>query len=226
MDLQKGTMDNQNMKRDFVISSLMQSIQNGEYQRGEALTERALAEKLNVSRTPVREAFRCLEELGVLVSEPHKGVRISTYSEKKISNLYAVRELLEGLATREATENATPEGLEKLASILEEAREKIKVNDIEALACINQRFHSQIATMSGNDYLINSLRQVRENIGLLFSKSLHHEGRPERSIEEHIVIYKAMSLGYQTLAEDAARHHIKSVHDNIIMRLNNQILDK
>lgn len=216
--------NNVDIKRNYVISSIIKSIQNGEYKNGQGLTERALAESLNVSRTPVREAFRCLEEIGLVVSEPHKGVRISTFSHKKISNLYDVREMLEGLAAKSAVRFATPNEIFKLKTIIGGSEDFIKNNDIENLANVNIDFHQHLASMSHNEYLIKSLQQIRENISLLFSESLRQQGRPKNTIEEHWMIFKAIDMGYEDLAETTARLHIRNAYNNVIVKLADKML--
>lgn len=214
------------VKRNYVISSIIQSIRNGEYAKGEALTERALADKLKVSRTPVREAFRCLEEIGLVKSEPHKGVRIASYSHKKIADLYDVRENLEGLAARLSANKKRPEELAALRAVLELADRYAESNDIETLAQTNLDFHQQLAVMSHNEYLINLLSQVRENISLLFSESLRQKGRPKRTLDEHWLIYQAIDMGYEDLAENAARLHIRNAYNNVIVKLANDLLNE
>ena len=216
--------DCRDVKRNYVVNCIIESIRNGEYAKGEALTERALAEKLNVSRTPIREAFRCLEEIGLVKSEPHKGVRIASYSHRKIADLYDVRENLEGLAARSAASKRRPEELAAMRAVLELADRYAEVNDIETLAQTNLDFHQQLAEMSHNDYLINLLSQVRENISLLFSESLRQKGRPKRTMDEHWLVYQAIDMGYEDLAESAARLHIRNVYNNVIGKLAKDML--
>lgn len=216
--------DCRDVKRNYVVNCIIESIRNGEYAKGEALTERALAEKLNVSRTPIREAFRCLEEIGLVKSEPHKGVRIASYSHRKIADLYDVRENLEGLAARSAASKRRPEELAAMRAVLELADRYAEVNDIETLAQTNLDFHQQLAEMSHNDYLINLLSQVRENISLLFSESLRQKGRPKRTMDEHWLVYQAIDMGYEDLAESAARLHIRNAYNNVIVKLAKDML--
>ena len=216
--------DCRDVKRNYVVNCIIESIRNGEYAKGEVLIERALAEKLNVSRTPIREAFRCLEEIGLVKSEPHKGVRIASYSRRKIADLYDVRENLEGLAARSAASKRSPEDLAAMRAVLELADRFTEANDVETLAQTNNDFHQQLAEMSHNDYLINLLSQMRENISLLFSESLRQKGRTKRRTNEHWLIYQAIDMGYEDLAESAARLHIRNAYNNVIVKLAKDML--
>ena len=216
--------DCRDVKRNYVVNCIIESIRNGEYAKGEVLIERALAEKLNVSRTPIREAFRCLEEIGLVKSEPHKGVRIASYSRRKIADLYDVRENLEGLAARSAASKRSPEDLAAMRAVLELADRFTEANDVETLAQTNNDFHQQLAEMSHNDYLINLLSQMRENISLLFSESPRQKGRTKRTTNEHWLIYQAIDMGYEDLAESAARLHIRNAYNNVIVKLAKDML--
>ena len=216
--------DCRDVKRNYVVNCIIESIRNGKYAKGEVLIERALAEKLNVSRTPIREAFRCLEEIGLVKSEPHKGVRIASYSRRKIADLYDVRENLEGLAARSAASKRSPEDLAAMRAVLELADRFTEANDVETLAQTNNDFHQQLAEMSHNDYLINLLSQMRENISLLFSESLRQKGRTKRTTNEHWLIYQAIDMGYEDLAESAARLHIRHAYSNVIVKLAKEML--
>ncbi len=216
--------DCRDVKRNYVVNCIIESIRNGKYAKGEVLIERALAEKLNVSRTPIREAFRCLEEIGLVKSEPHKGVRIASYSRRKIADLYDVRENLEGLAARSAASKRSPEDLAAMRAVLELADRFTEANDVETLAQTNNDFHQQLAEMSHNDYLINLLSQMRENISLLFSESLRQKGRTKRTTNEHWLIYQAIDMGYEDLAESAARLHIRNAYNNVIVKLAKDML--
>jgi DNA-binding GntR family transcriptional regulator len=221
-------MKKSDIKRYDVITKIIESIRSGEFQRGDALTERALALKYNVSRTPVREAFRCLEEIGLVKSEPHKCVRIASYSKTKISNHYDVRELLEGLSAYSAAKKRTPEQLNQLHALLQKAEHYAAsgVNDADTLAAINIEFHGLIAQMSQNDYLIKMLQQVFDNIGLLLAESLRQEGRAKHTLEEHWLIYQAIRMGYADLAESAARTHIRNAYQNVISKLSPEFYDE
>ncbi len=207
------------VKRNYVVDYIVSAIRSGELTKGESLTERALAAKLNVSRTPVREAFRCMEELGLLQTAPHRGTHVAAYSSEKISHLYDVREMLEGLAARSAALFHTAEEADEMKHLLEQSDHFYQNGQIDELAAINIRFHSLLAQMSHNDYLILQLQQLRDNISLLFAESLRMKERPQRTLAEHRMILESILSHSSELAENTARLHIRNAFENIQAKL-------
>ncbi|WP_233786191.1 GntR family transcriptional regulator [Planococcus halotolerans] len=186
---------------------------------GQTLTERGLAEKLGVSRTPIREAIRRLEEQGLVTYVPHKGVKVITLSVAKVAQLYEVRELLEGLAVRNLSQLHTPEIIEELNDFIVKAEKEALENNVKELSLINSEFHLTLARLSQNVYLEIIMNMLQTQIGLMMSTSLSHSGRPLKNIEEHKMILEAIKSGDGDFAESIAKHHVRNARDNALKKI-------
>lgn len=207
------------VKKNSVYDYLFNAIRTGDIKPGQTLTERGLAEKIGVSRTPVREAIRKLEEQGIVTHEPHKGVKVITLSEEKVAQLYDVRELLEGLAVRRLAERQTPEMIEELRGFIERAEEEAVQNNIRELAEINSEFHLALARLSGNVYLETIMNMLQTQISLMMSASLSTSGRPLQNIEEHKGLIDAIRSGDGEFAESIAKHHVRKAREHAMKKL-------
>lgn len=207
------------VKKNSVYDYLFNAIRTGDIKPGQTLTERGLAEKIGVSRTPVREAIRKLEEQGIVTHEPHKGVKVITLSEEKVTQLYDVRELLEGLAARQLAEHPAPQKIEELRGFIERAEIEAVANNIKELAGINSEFHLALARLSGNVYLEAIMKMLQTQISLLMSASLSASGRPLQNIEEHKMLIDAIRSGDGEFAESIAKHHVRKAREHAMKKL-------
>jgi DNA-binding GntR family transcriptional regulator len=207
------------VKKNSVYEYLFNAIRTGDIKPGQTLTERGLAEKIGVSRTPVREAIRKLEEQGIVTHEPHKGVKVITLSEEKVTQLYDVRELLEGLAARRLAEHPAPGKIEELRNFIERAEIEAVANNIKELAGINSEFHLALARLSGNVYLEAIMKMLQTQISLLMSASLSASGRPLQNIEEHKMLIDAIRSGDGEFAESIAKHHVRKAREHAMKKL-------
>ena len=137
--------------RDVVFNTLRQAILRGELKPGERLMEIQLANKLGVSRTPIREAIRKLELEGLVLVIPRKGAEVADIKEKSLRDVLEVRKALEELSVQLACEKITKEEIEEL-------------KDITQIAEADVHFHDIINTASGNQKLIQLLNNLREQM--------------------------------------------------------------
>lgn len=207
------------VKKNTVYDYLYNAIRLGEIKAGDTLTERGLSEKLGVSRTPIREAIRKLEEQGVVLHEPHKGVKVITLSVEKASELYEVRELLEGLAARKLAQVHTTEMMGELAGYIEQAEKRALAGDIVKLSDINSAFHLALARLSGNVYLEVIMNMLQTQISLLMTTSLSYSGRPLENIEEHKRILEAIKSGDGDFAESTAQYHVRQAKNHAMKKI-------
>jgi DNA-binding GntR family transcriptional regulator len=207
------------VKGNSVYDYLLNSIRTGVITSGQTLTERGLAEKLGVSRTPIREAFRKLAELGLVKYEPHKGVKVITLSLDRVGHLYDVRELLEGLAVRTLTKLNDSEALAELKGFIDQAEKEVAVNNINELSVINAEFHKALARYSKNTYLEDIMNILQTHISLMMSTSLSNTGRPLENIEEHKMIIHAIKSGDADFAENIAKYHVRQARAHAIKML-------
>ena len=185
---------------------LLEAIDRREYRPGDRLVESELAERLGVSRTPVREALQRLETHGVLARDGRSLV-VASLDHDQLGELYVVRAELEGLAARLAAQHAATEEIHLLAGMVE--TDRALVARPEALARANKRFHHQIHLASHNRYLIQQLEMVHRSMALMATTSLAADGRGRESIDEHAAIVQAIESRDGAAAEAAIRAHIR-----------------
>ena len=150
--------------RDVVFNTLRQAILRGELKPGERLMEIQLANKLGVSRTPIREAIRKLELEGLVLMIPRKGAEVAEITEKNMRDVLEVRKALEELAVQLACEKITAEEIEEMKKAAEEFRMILKNKDITEIAEADVRFHDIIYMATDNQKLILLLNNLREQM--------------------------------------------------------------
>lgn len=150
--------------RDVVFHTLREAILKGELTPGERLMELQLASKLGVSRTPIREAIRMLEQEGLAVTIPRKGAEVAKMTEKDMEDVLQIREALDELAVSIACEQMTTEQLEELRHTMHEFAEYTKSGDVKKIAEADVKFHDIIYQSTGNPKLVNMLNNLREQM--------------------------------------------------------------
>ena len=163
--------------RKQVYNVLREAIVNGEFMPDEKITEMEIAEHLNVSRTPVREAFRMLELEELITIIPQQGVFVSGIkSRKEIDDIFRVRMVLEGLAAYLAALNINEEQRKKLKKYADQIEQCILDNDLKGCVKIDIAFHSIIKEASGNKWLERFLDSLFVQSTRFRMKSLSQEG--------------------------------------------------
>lgn len=150
--------------RDVVFNTLRQAILKGELKPGERLMEIQLAQRLGVSRTPIREAIRKLELEGLVLMIPRKGAEVAKITEKSMQDVLEVRRALEGLAIQLACGRITKEEIAVLESNGKKFAETTKSGDWVAMAEADEAFHAVIYNATKNDRLIYILNNLREQM--------------------------------------------------------------
>lgn len=184
---------------------ILEAIDSHIYKPGDRLVESELAERLGVSRTPVREALQRLETQSLLTRDG-RSLIVASLDHSQLSELYVVRGELEGLAARLAARHATPEEVRVLRAMLE--ADHALINDPVALSRANRRFHKQIHLASHNRFLVQQLDLVHRSMALLATTSISAEGRGADTLKEHAQIVKAIEAGNGDAAHKALRDHI------------------
>ena len=150
--------------RDVVFNTLRRAILKGDLKPGERLMEIALAEKLGVSRTPIREAIRKLELEGLVVMAPRKGAKVASITERDLNDVLEVRKGMEELAIRLACERITPEELEELDKVEQRFLSLTENGDLTELAEMDVAFHDIIYKATNNKRLVQLLSNLREQM--------------------------------------------------------------
>ena len=171
--------------RDVVFNTLRQAILRGELKPGERLMEIQLANKLGVSRTPIREAIRKLELEGLVLMIPRKGAEVAEITEKNMRDVLEVRKALEELAVQLACEKITDEEIEEMKKAAEEFKMILKSKDITEIAEADVRFHDIIYMATDNQKLIHLLNKLREQMYRYRVEYLKNPDVHEQLIQEH-----------------------------------------
>jgi DNA-binding GntR family transcriptional regulator len=204
-------------RSEYVLERIRESIQNGDYKPGERLTELELAERLGVSRTPVREALRRLESDGLLVFEPWRGVVVAELDHQQVGELYTMREVLEGTAARLAAKHISEAEMGVLETLL--AKEAKQLKKPHELANTNRHFHHAIHASAHNRYLMQTLGTLRDSLALLHGTTFSVAGRARVAHGEHKDIVAAIVQRDGSAAEEAARAHIRGAERTRIKML-------
>ncbi|MFQ5896095.1 MAG: GntR family transcriptional regulator, partial [Nitrospinota bacterium] len=182
-----------------VSESIKDAILRGAFKPGDKLVESALTASLNVSRTPLREAFRELAAEGYLTLVPHRGAYVSRLTADEVRDIYTITSALEGLAVRLATPRMDEAALRQLKALHGELRRAHRARDIDLYYAANRTYHRFISQQSGNGRLVNMIEGLRRQILKTRVLSLSVQGRLDASMREHEEILDAV------LARDARR---------------------
>ena len=191
---------------DAAYQALRQGILQGDLAPGERLRSDALANDLRVSRTPVREALRKLEAEG-LVERAGSGLIVREFSEKDLTELFYVREALEGMAARLAAENATPGEIDEIREMLDDMEAVRQRGDVAALRPLTGEFHQLICRAAHNERLLQSLKSLLEHVRQMRTSTLYVAGRPVEALKEHRDLLAAIVARDPGRAEELARAH-------------------
>lgn len=187
---------------------LRRMILSGRLRPGMSITEQQLATELQVSRTPVREALRRLEQDGLILSIARSRVTVRQLTQRDVAEIYQVRSPLECLAARHAAEHAPPDALRSLRETLERCEALHRTGDIEGLLAANAEFHDGLVLCSENRWLLDTLRRVRSPLLLERAGVLGETSRPV--IDDHWRIYEAVAGRDPDAADAAMREHMRS----------------
>ena len=181
--------------RDVVFNTLRKAILRGELKPGERLMEIQLANKLGVSRTPIREAIRKLELEGLVLMIPRKGAEVAQITEKNMQDVLEVRKALEELSVQLACERITPEQVEEMKMAAEDFRKVLKSGDVTKIAEADVKFHDIIFAATNNQRLITLLNNLREQMYLFRVEYLKQKECYPQLLEEHDKLIALISGG-------------------------------
>lgn len=181
--------------RDVVFNTLRKAILRGELKPGERLMEIQLANKLGVSRTPIREAIRKLELEGLVLMIPRKGAEVAQITEKNMQDVLEVRKALEELSVQLACERITSEQVEEMKMAAEDFRKVLKSGDVTKIAEADVKFHDIIFAATNNQRLITLLNNLREQMYRFRVEYLKQKECYPQLLEEHDKLIALISGG-------------------------------
>ena len=198
------------MQKD-AYSLILEAIEAGQFKPGDRLVESELADRFGVSRTPVREALQRLETQSMLTRDG-RSLIVASLDHNQLSELYAVRGELEGLAARLAARHATEEEMHVLRSMVRDDRALVG-GDPRALSRANKRFHRLIHLASHNRFLVQQLDLVHRSMALMANTSFAAEGRDVAGLAEHAAIVRAIEARDGAAAHAALCTHISRAYE-------------
>ncbi|MBQ7582865.1 MAG: GntR family transcriptional regulator [Lachnospiraceae bacterium] len=208
--------------RDLVFRTLRQAILTGELKPGERLMEIHLANRLGVSRTPVREAIRMLELEGLVTMIPRRGAEVSRISRQDISDVLEVRGALDSLAVRLACERISEEETDALKAAAESFRQAVATGDLTAVADADVAFHDLIIAASKNRQLMQMAGNLAERVyryRLEYIKDTHNHAN---LIKEHDQILHCILERRTDQALEAILAHVDHQEQAIISQLDGE----
>lgn len=200
-----------------VQDRILQLILSNQLKMGEKLTEGDLAMRLGVSRGPIREAFRGLEEAGLLQSSKNRGVYVRVISAEEGMHLYDLRSCLEAYAGRELAPRITKAQIAELRSILVQMKRSYEKQDVDEFYPLNITFHDRIVEMVGNPKLLSMFRKMMNEIHLISRHGIEEEGGKLVSSHEHVEIVDALAAHNSRKAESLMRKHVIGSRDRFLL---------
>ena len=204
-----------------VFEHLEEGILSGSIPAGENLNEQKLSAQMGVSRTPVREAIRMLEQKNLVKIVQNKGAVVLGVDSKDLLDVYAIRSCIEGLASRWAAEHITEEKSKRLREILDLQEFYFLKSDPDQISEMDSRFHETIFSFCESRRLEYMLRDLHHMIQRWRKLSIAEAGRTEKAIEEHRFILEAICAGDGAEAERQTAVHINNARENVL-----KLLDK
>jgi DNA-binding GntR family transcriptional regulator len=199
----------------LVREDLLEHILKGAIKPGDRISEPDVANRLQVSRVPVREALRELESSGLVVSRKHAGVFVRAIEAKEVQDLYEIRSLLDSFAGAKAAaldaapRQALAQALEASIALMVAAQ---KQANLAAYYSENLHFHWLIVQAALNEQLSHTYQEVVQKLHLARLQSLSHVTGMKTSISEHQKITHAIAMGEQDQAKDLLARHVSSAY--------------
>ncbi|MCB7305686.1 GntR family transcriptional regulator [Bariatricus massiliensis] len=208
--------------RDVVFNTLRQAILRGELKPGERLMEIQLANKLGVSRTPIREAIRKLELEGLVLMVPRKGAEVAEITEKNLMDVLEVRKALEELAVELACDRISQGQIEEMKVAAKEFQQVLKSGDVTKIAEADVKFHDIIFSATDNQRLISLLNNLREQMYRFRVEHLKKKECYPKLMEEHELIIEMIEKRRKKEACEIIGKHI----DNQVITVSDVIREK
>ena len=199
---------------DQVFEHLEKDILSGKYQRGEILTESKLSIELGVSRTPIREALRRLEQEHI-IEESGKGSVVIGITEKDLDDIFLIRKSLESMAASLAAKNRTEAQLKELLDALELQEFYLSKLDADQIKLMDNKFHNTLYKLSGSMTFYDVLLPLHKKVQKYRKASVENKSRAAASVEEHRKIYEAIKEGNSQKAALYAEKHIENAYNHI-----------
>lgn len=205
--------------RDVVFNTLRQAILTGDLKPGERLMEIHLADKLGVSRTPIREAIHKLELEGLVTIIPRRGAEVAQITEKSMNDVLEVRRALDALCAELACDRISEKELDDLKAACDHFELTTHTRDLKKIAQADVALHDIIVQATGNRRLIQLINNLSEQMYRYRFEYIKDNSRHEMLVEEHRIIYQSIVRKDKETAAAAARTHIDNQKKAIIRQI-------
>ncbi|WP_280460036.1 GntR family transcriptional regulator [Nocardia carnea] len=204
--------------KDDVLAVLRAAILEGSFAPGEHLNEASLADQLEVSRGPIRDALSSLAHEGLVVIEPHKGATVPLMSKNDVDEIYTLRLALEMLAAKSAVVHATPEDLSALGAATADLAAVVDAGgSIRDITDADLRFHDAFYRAAHHQRLYASWRSVRSQVALcLFSRNTVSATSREIVVGEHVQILQLLMDRDQESLVKAVDEHLRGAYERLV----------
>lgn len=199
-----------------VQQEIERAILVGEYAPGTKLTEAALADRLGVSRGPIREAFRMLEEAGLLRNEKNRGVFVRDIPIDEAVEIFDLRAAMDELVGRQLARAITPAQLKEIKALVDQMEKAVKADDTRQYHLLNLQFHDRLVEMAGNRKLTAIYRKLIKELSLFRRLNLADGWLLPISAGEHRSIVKAIASGDAEAAGRAMFDHVMESKERTI----------
>ncbi|SHJ76321.1 DNA-binding transcriptional regulator, GntR family [Clostridium amylolyticum] len=212
--------------REIVYECLRENIIKGVIPVGERIVEKVFADKLNISRTPVRDALRRLEMEELVKSIPGKGIVVKKITVEEVIEIYKIRANLEVLAAEEAMENITPEEIKKIQDLLDLTEEMNNQGNVKEVVRLFAEFNAQIYEASRMKRLVTMISKLSEYLKRFRDISMSENKRREKGLKEHREILNAIVEKNHKDIDEIIKRHLQFSMEIVINEIRAQGIDK
>ena len=203
---------------DQVFERLENDILSGVYKRGELLTELRLCEELGVSRTPVREAMKRLEQEHI-IEDCGKGMRVLSITAEDAECIYEIRSRVEGMAAAACARSISEQDLKALRDLVDLQAFYAQRGDSDRIKSLDSEFHEMIYRCSGSAVLFDTLSPLHKKVQKFRKAAVEQRSRAEESVAEHLAVYTAIASRDPLEAERVMNAHVASARDRLAQRI-------
>jgi DNA-binding GntR family transcriptional regulator len=212
--------------RERIYEEIVRLIVAGDLPSGAPIDEKELTEKLQVSRTPFREAIGTLAKEGLIEIRPYRGFFVRSFTRKEIDDLYELRKTLECFAVELAVPRMSDRDIAGLEKVLDAAVEALRNRDMETYGLRDREFHETIAERSENAALIETLSRLALQIQICRTIANESQEFAERAAQERDEILKALRARDAAAASALMRAHISDVQSAVLARLPKEMAER
>lgn len=208
--------------RDVVFNTLRQAILTGELKPGERLMEIHLANRLGVSRTPIREAIRKLELEGLVIMIPRRGAEVANITTKSMQDVLEVRRALDVLSVELACERISEEELLQLKNACDEFEKATRTKDLKKIAQADVALHDIIVKATGNERLVQLVSNLSEQMYRYRFEYIKDASKHQRLVEEHRIIFESIRNKDKITALETSKLHIDNQEASVMEQIHSE----